>query len=126
MSSRITELRAEAVEALETVWFMQRLEETERTDVTLSLRFHIRPGLFVHVFCGELSGALYFSLIEDGQRVFGIDCEQEEWHMHPYGVPAEHQILEHGLEPKPLHTFLRRVEELLLEFDFYDPSSPQV
>ena len=54
MSSRITELRAEAVEALETVWFMQRLEETERTDVTLSLRFHIRPGLFVHVFCGEL------------------------------------------------------------------------
>ena len=41
------ELRLEAQEALERVWFVQSLEETERTDLTLSLRLHIRPALFV-------------------------------------------------------------------------------
>ena len=42
------ELRLEAQEALERVWFVQAAEEIERTDSTLSLRLHIRPTLFVH------------------------------------------------------------------------------
>lgn len=52
------DLQLEAQEALERVWFVQSLEETERTDLTLSLRLHIRPDLFVQAFFGEWSGSL--------------------------------------------------------------------
>ncbi len=117
MNSSIAAIRAEADEALNSVWFIQRLEEIERTDITLALRLHIGSGLFVQVFCGERSGALYFALVEDSQRIFGIDREHGEWHVHPYGSPTEHQILKSGLGRKPLLSFLSRVEEILLELD---------
>lgn len=35
--NRLHELRQEADEAAEKTWFIQSLEETERTDITLSL-----------------------------------------------------------------------------------------
>jgi hypothetical protein len=44
---RATDLLSEAQEALEKVWFVQSVEETERTDNTLSLRLFIRADLFV-------------------------------------------------------------------------------
>ncbi len=50
-----TDLRRQAQDALERVWFVQSVEETERTDRTLSLRLHIRSGLFVQVFFGEVA-----------------------------------------------------------------------
>ena len=65
------DLLSEAEEALQRVWFVQSLEQTERTDLTLSLRLHIRPDLFVQAFLGELTGQIYFALIESGRRVFG-------------------------------------------------------
>lgn len=117
MIDNIADLRAEVNEALDRVWFVQRVEKVERTDITLSLRLHIRPGLFVQVFCGDRSGALYFALVEGDQRVFGIDRERGEWHIHPYGAVENHQVLTTGLEPKPLRTFLSRVEEVLLVHD---------
>ena len=110
-------LQLEAEEALERVWFVQSLEVMERTDFTLSLRLYIRPDLFVNVFLGEITGSLYFALIEGRQRIFGIDREAGEWHLHPYESPHLHKLLTEGLEPKPLLKFLSRVEELLLQHD---------
>jgi len=107
----------EAQEALARVWFVQSLEEIERTDLTLSLRLHIRPALFVQAFLGESSGSVYFALIEGGRRIFGIDREGGEWHLHPYDAPNEHELLLEGLEPRSLLRFLARVEGLLLEHD---------
>ncbi len=109
------DLRLEAQNALERVWFVQSLEEIERTDLTLSLRLHIRPDLFVQAFLGELSGSLYLALIEGGQRIFGIDREGGEWHLHPYDAPDKHEPLPEGPEPRPLLKFLARIEDLLLE-----------
>ena len=111
------DLLGEAEEALQRVWFVQSLEQTERTDLTLSLRLHIRPDLFVQAFLGELTGQVYFALIESGRRVFGIDCESGEWHEHPYGAPQKHEPTPKGMGPRPLLSFLARVEELLLEYD---------
>ena len=107
----------EAQDALARVWFVQTLEETERTDRTLSLRLYIRPDLFVQVFAGDLSGSLYLALIEGEQRIFGIDREAGVWHAHPYDAPHTHTPLPEGLGPKPLLEFLSRVEELLLQQD---------
>ena len=109
------DLRREAWKSLDSVWFVQRLEEMERTDLTLTLRLYIRPDLFVQAFLGEQSGSLYFALIEGGQRIFGIDREAGDWHLHPYDNPNDHKPLAGGLEPKPLLRFLARVEDLLLE-----------
>lgn len=115
----ISALLAEAQEALDRVWFVQSLEVIERTDSTISLRLHIRAGLFVQVFLGELTGSLYFGLIERKQRIFGIDRESSEWHSHPYEAPHNHEPFAEGLGPKPLLTFLSKVEMLLIEKDLF-------
>ena len=112
---RTSELRLEAHEAIERVWFVQSMEEMEHTDPTLSLRLHIQPGVFVQAILGELTGSLYFALIYQGQRVFAIDRESDEWHVHLYDAPDRHELLPEGLGPRPLLEFLGRVEELLLQ-----------
>lgn len=108
------ELWSEACEALARVWFVQSIEEIDRTNYTVSLRLWIRPDLFVHVFLGELSGSLYMALIHGQRRVFGIDREASEWHAHPFASPHRHELLSDGLEPKPLLKFLAQVETILL------------
>lgn len=117
MADELRELRREAEEATDRTWFTGVLEEMERTDITLSIRLHIRPGLFVQVFLGTKSGSLYLALIEGGRRLYGIDREADEWHVHPYGAVERHEPLPQGLEPKPIHRFLARVEELLLKYE---------
>lgn len=96
---------------------MQSIQETERTDHTLSLRLIIRAELFVQAFLGELSGSLYFALIERERRIFGMDRLNDEWHRHPYDAPEQHETIDERPEPKPLLKFLADVEELLLVHD---------
>ena len=115
--SYLLDLREEVEEAAAKTWFIQSLEEIERTDITLSLRLTIRPGLFVQLFFGEKTGSLYMALIEGERRLFGIDRERDAWHIHPYEAVERHEPLVGGLEPKPLLTFLARVEYLLVEHD---------
>ncbi|MBI5652645.1 MAG: hypothetical protein HZC40_19705 [Chloroflexi bacterium] len=110
------DLYREAQDALERVWFVQAVQVTARTTNTLSLRLIIRPALFVHVFLSERSGALYFALVKNDERIFGIDRVNGKWHLHPNKSPKVHQDLVEGLEPKPLLKFLARVEELLQEY----------
>ncbi|MFO7741011.1 MAG: hypothetical protein R6X31_01745 [Anaerolineae bacterium] len=112
-----TDLHLEAREALETVWFVRSLEEIERTDLTLSLRMYIGPEFFVQAFLGERSGSLYFALVERRRRIFGIDREGGEWHLHPFDSPDEHKPLPEGLGPRPLLSFLAKVEDLLLQHE---------
>lgn len=114
---RTDDLRSEAKEAFERIWFIQSVGVVERTDQTLSIRLMIRADLFVQAFVGEITGSLYFALIEGRQRIFGVDRDAGEWHVHPFGEPEEHLPLAEGMEPKPLMTFLSQVEKLLLEQD---------
>jgi hypothetical protein len=115
MADELFALRHEVEEAVGRFWFIGAYEEVERTDISLSMRLHIRPGLFVQVFCGAKSGSLYLALIEGERRLFGIDRESGEWHLHPYNAVERHESLSQGLGPKPLLRFLARVEDLLLE-----------
>ncbi len=113
----LSEIRAESYQALDDIWFIQSIEEIDHTDISLSLRLHIRQGLFVQLFYGTYSDSLYFALIENERRIFGIDREHNQWHMHPFEEPNSHLPLVQSLEPKPLLTFLARVEEVLLTHD---------
>jgi len=56
-------------------------------------------------------------LIEAKQRIFGIDKESGQWHIHPYENPHKHEHSDEGLEPKPLFSFLSKVEKLIFEYD---------
>ena len=112
--TEIDERGAETHEALAKVWFVQSIEEIDRTNHTLSLRLWIRADLFVDVFLGELSGSLYLALIYGQRRVFGIDRESGEWHLHPFASPHRHEPLPGGLEPKPLLRLLAQVETILV------------
>lgn len=111
------DLLVEAQEALDQLWFLQSLQVVERTDGTISLRLYIRQDVFVQAFLGKLTGSLYFALIEGNRRIFGIDRESGEWHMHPFEAPHEHRPFSEGLDPRPLLKFLAKVEQLLLEND---------
>ncbi len=108
-------LLSEAQVAHKKLWFVESLEVYERTDSTLSLRLNIRLGLFVHAFIGEMTGSLYFALIEGNQRIYGIDRENDQWHSHPFAAPHKHELLEPGLGPKPLLAFMSTVEKVLVE-----------
>ena len=49
-------------------------------------KFGVLPGLntrdlFVQAFIGEITGSLYFALIERNQRIYGIDRENDQWHL---------------------------------------------
>ena len=78
MADELLELRREAEEAADRTWFIGVLEEIARTDITLSVRLHIRPGLFVQIFLGTKSDSLYLALIEGDRRLYGIDREAGE------------------------------------------------
>jgi len=111
------DLNAEAQEAKERIWFVQAAKIVERTDSTISLRLYIQQDLFIQVFHGEVTGSLYFALLEGSQRIFGIDRDSGEWHLHPYDAPHQHVPCPEGLGPKPLLAFLARVEKLLIEHE---------
>lgn len=113
----LAEHRQAALQATEIFWFIQSLEEIDHTDVTLSLRLHIRPGLFVQVFAGEITGTISFALIDGNSRIFGLDYHRGRWHLHPYGQVTEHKAFDSPLAPTPLYAFLEMVRDLLLEYD---------
>lgn len=115
--NELSDLKSEVLDALEKVWFVQSIDNVEETDITLSLRLHIQPQLFVQLFFGQHSESLYMALIEGEQRIFGIDREAGDWHIHPFENIEKHEQLPEGLGPKPLLAFLARVEDLLLEQD---------
>jgi hypothetical protein len=115
MNYSLSALWREAEEALRTVWFINSLVETERTDITLSFRLMIREDLFVQVFSGQKSMSLYMALVEGRRRIYGVDREGDEWHVHPFEAADRHEPLPQGLGPKPLLSFLSRVEELLVK-----------
>jgi len=114
---KISDLILELNDISDKIWFIQSSDVTERSDAGISLRLYIREDFFIQVFLGELSDSLYFALISGNQRIFGIDKECGEWHIHPYMNPHEHEPLNGSLEPKPLSTFLSRVEKLIFEHD---------
>lgn len=110
-----TDLQAEALDVLDGFWFAQSVQNVESTVYHFALRLYIAPSIFVQAFLGKQSRSVYFALIKDEQRIFGIDCEDDEWHLHPFGEPERHEPLAYGLEPKPLLRFVAKVEQLIIE-----------
>lgn len=110
-------LETEVKEAADRTWFIQAVEDSSRSDNTLSIRLIIRSGLFVQVFFGEKSGSLFLALIEGRQRIFGVDREEGAWHVHPLHAIEQHEPLTDDFSSRPILRFLAKVEDLILTHD---------
>ena len=79
-------LRKQIERAANDCWFVQFVEEIERTPITTTFRLYtIRTGLFVQVFWGARSKTLSLVLIESEQRIFAVDFYRGWWHLQPFG-----------------------------------------
>lgn len=76
-------------------------------NVVLRCRISITKG-FVDMYANFETDKRAFAWIVEGERTFGAD-NTDEWHLHPYENPEEHQ----SSDPVSLSEFLDRVEEIL-------------
>jgi hypothetical protein len=114
----IERLREQVTRAADDYWFVQFVEEIERTQITFTFRLYtIRKGVFVQVFWGARSKTLSLVLIESDQRIFGVDFHRGRWHMHPFGAPNDHVFLSTGMGDNPVERFMAMVEAVLVEND---------
>jgi hypothetical protein len=51
-------------------------------------------GLFLRFYYNSQTGTLAFALIENEQRIWGIDFDNRRgWHLHPVNDPTEHKTI---------------------------------
>jgi hypothetical protein len=51
-------------------------------------------GLFLRFYYNSQTGTLAFALIENEQRIWGIDYDNRRgWHLHPVDDPTAHQAI---------------------------------
>ena len=111
-------LRDRLLDALNEFWFLRSVEEIERTEITFLFRLQtFRAGLFVQVFWGTRSRTLSLALIESERRIFGIDFQRDQWHLHPFGNAESHTPLLSEMGDNPIHSFLTQVEDILVAND---------
>jgi hypothetical protein len=53
----------------------------------------INDSLFIDIYCNNGNKRFDFSLISQGNRIFGYDNLQN-WHFHPYNEPNKHIFCE--------------------------------
>jgi hypothetical protein len=109
------ELATEARQALDRFWFLTHITEASHGEGDYTARLHIQPGVFVQLFLGNHTHALYIALIRNDRRMLGLDFVAGAWHMHPLEDPVSHQMLADGWGPRPLMAFLSRVEAILID-----------
>lgn len=111
-------LREQIASTANNCWFVQFVEEIERTPITTTFRLYtIRTGLFVQVFWGARSKTLSLVLIESEQRIFAVDLHRGQWHLHPFGAADDHIFLPEGMGDNPVKRFMEMVEAILVEND---------
>lgn len=65
------------------------LEVTEKSIVRLKVRYHIALSVFIDIFYAVRTEKVSFTVIQQGERIFGID-NLGGWHYHPFGKPENH------------------------------------
>jgi len=69
------------------------LEIIEKNNVRLKARYHVGVSLFIDVFYATRTRKISFAVIQNGDRVFGID-NLGFWHCHPFRNPQKHEPIE--------------------------------
>ncbi len=73
---------------------------------------YVREDLFLRFYFNESTGTIAFALIENQQRIWGIDYDNRRaWHLHPADNPAEHV----KIEPLSVSEVVVRLQNVLLK-----------
>jgi hypothetical protein len=90
---------SELLEALSDCSFVESVDlQTEA--VIVKGRVRLEKDRFLQVYFNEQTGTTAFALIEDEQRIWGVDYDAlRGWHVHPAGHPEKHQ----DVDPMTLH-----------------------
>lgn len=58
-------------------------------------RVFLEQDRFLQVYFNEQTGTMAFALIEDDERIWGVDYDElRGWHLHPVDRPTHHQAVE--------------------------------
>lgn len=71
--------------------FAQIAVQTEGPTVRINAFVSGRSDCFLRSYFNQTTGTIAFALIEQQQRIWGIDCDNRRgWHKHPLQDPEEH------------------------------------
>jgi hypothetical protein len=88
---------------------------------TLNVRIHLtRAGTFIKVFYNVTTDRTAFALVENEQRVYGVDNAKMGWHIHPFADPMQHL----ACAPTHFEEFLAAAEAHYREHKVSDPDNP--
>jgi hypothetical protein len=71
---------------------------------------YVRDDLFVRFYFNQCTQTIAFALIEEKQRVWGIDRDNRRgWHLHPVDDPKDHV----AIEPLSVSEIVARLRDVL-------------
>ena len=71
---------------------------------------YVRTDLFVRFFLNQHTQTIAFALIEEGQRIWGIDRDNRRgWHLHPIDNPKDHIVI----DPLSVSEIVARLRDVL-------------
>jgi hypothetical protein len=76
-------------------------------------RVQLEHGRFLQVYFNEDTGTTAFALIEDGERIWGIDYDDlRGWHEHPVSHPDQHRDTQPMTPSEVVEQLAKRWERL--------------
>lgn len=82
-------LRDEIIKTIKEEFPHAELEVHERRDTILEIRATVEKEIFIEIYANFLTNKRSYSLIHEGDRVFGYD-NHKFWHYHPVEDPNTH------------------------------------
>lgn len=70
-----------------------KLESQEENPFRLKMRIILSSKLFIDLFYSKRTERIDFALIEEENRIYGID-NLHGWHHHPFGKVQQHQPID--------------------------------
>ena len=84
------------------------------TKNTVKARLIIRENLYIDLYFNQRYGTTNYALILDDDRIYGRDCYDGNWHLHPYDDPSKHDTSEEGKKILSIEGFVDEAEEILV------------
>jgi len=73
----------------------------------------IRENLYIDLYFNQRYGTTNYTLILDDGRIYGRDCYDGTWHLHPYEDPSKHDSSGKGRKMLSINEFVDEVEEMV-------------
>ena len=81
----------ELLRSLSNIEFFERVALQTEGPVVSGYAYFDENNFFLRFYFNEVTGTIAFALVENQQRIWGIDYDNRRgWHLHPIEQPANH------------------------------------